>query len=127
MLWHHWHDDDDCHVHKSTATLLIVGDAVHTFVDGCVIAAATLVSIPLGVTTALAIIAHEIPQEAGDFAILLAAGYSRAQAVVLNLTSAAGGFLGAAAMLLFGTRVPDVVPFVSRSRPAASCTSRWRT
>jgi zinc and cadmium transporter len=112
VLWHHWHDDTDCHVHKSTATLLIVGDAVHTFVDGCVIAAATLVSIPLGVTTALAIIAHEIPQEAGDFAILLAAGYSRARAVVLNLTSAAGGLLGAAAMLLFGTRVPEVVPFV---------------
>ena len=112
VLWHHWHDDADCHVHKSTATLLIVGDAVHTFVDGCVIAAATLVSIPLGVTTALAIIAHEIPQEAGDFAILLAAGYSRAQAVILNLTSAAGGLLGAAAMLLFGSRVPEVVPFV---------------
>lgn len=112
VLWHHWHDDEDCHVHKSTATLLIVGDAVHTFVDGCVIAAATLVSVPLGVTTALAIIAHEIPQEAGDFAILLAAGYSRAQAVVLNLSSAAGGLLGAAAMLVFGTRVPAVVPFV---------------
>ena len=112
VLWHHWHDDADCHVHKSTATLLIVGDAVHTFVDGCVIAAATLVSIPLGVTTALAIIAHEIPQEAGDFAILLAAGYSRARAVVLNLTSAIGGLLGATAMLLFGTRVPEVVPYV---------------
>ena len=112
VLWHHWHDDADCHVHKSTATLLIVGDAVHTFVDGCVIAAATLVSIPLGVTTALAIIAHEIPQEAGDFAILLAAGYSRGRAVLLNLTSAAGGLLGAAAMLLFGSRVPEVVPFV---------------
>jgi zinc and cadmium transporter len=112
VLWHHWHDDADCHVHESTATLLIVGDAVHTFVDGCVIAAATLVSIPLGVTTALAIIAHEIPQEAGDFAILLAAGYSRGRAVLLNLTSAAGGLLGAAAMLLFGMRVPEIVPFV---------------
>ena len=112
VLWHHWHDDHDCHVHKSTASLLIVGDAVHTFVDGCVIAAATLVSLPLGVTTALAIIAHEIPQEAGDFAILLAAGYSRARAVLLNLSSAVGGLLGAAAMLMFGTRVPHVVPFV---------------
>jgi zinc and cadmium transporter len=112
VLWHHWHDDEDCHVHKSTATLLIVGDAVHAFVDGVVIAAAVLVSVPLGVTTAMAIVAHEIPQEAGDFAILLAAGYSRSRAVLLNLTSAAGGILGATAMLLFGAQVPAVVPFV---------------
>ena len=112
VLWHHWHDDDECHVHKTTATLLIVGDAIHTFVDGVVIAAAVLVSVPLGITTALAVVAHEIPQEAGDFAILLSAGYSRSRAVVLNLTSAIGGILGAAAMLMFGTATPKVVPFV---------------
>jgi zinc and cadmium transporter len=112
VLWHHWHDDDTCDVHRSTATLLIVGDAIHTFVDGVVIAAAVLVSVPLGVTTAMAIIAHEIPQEAGDFVILLGAGYTRSQALVLNLTSAAGGLLGALAMLLFGSQVPAVVPYV---------------
>lgn len=112
VLWHHWHDDEACHVHKSTAALLILGDAVHTFVDGVVIAAAVLVSVPLGVTTALAIVAHETPQEAGDFAILLAAGYSRSRAVVLNLASAAGGILGATAMLLFGGQAPHVVPYV---------------
>jgi len=112
VLWHHWHDDEMCDVHKSTATLLIVGDAVHTFVDGVVIAAAVLVSTPLGLTTAMAIVAHEIPQEAGDFAVLLAAGYSRSRAVLLNLASAAGGILGATAMLLFGSGTPAVVPFV---------------
>ena len=112
VLWHHWHDDEQCDVHKSTATLLIVGDAVHTFVDGAVIAAAVLVSPELGLTTALAIVAHEIPQEAGDFAVLLAAGYSRLRAVTLNLTSAAGGILGASAMLLFGSGLPGAVPYV---------------
>ena len=112
VLWHHWHDDEECHVHRSTATMLILGDAVHTFVDGVVIAAAVLVSLPLGVTTAVAIVAHEIPQEAGDFAILLAAGYSRMRAVLLNLTSALGGILGAAGMLLFGTSLPHIVPYV---------------
>jgi len=112
VLWHHWHDDEECHVHRSTATLLILGDAIHTFVDGVVIAAAVLVSLPLGVTTAVAIVAHEIPQEAGDFAILLAAGYSRGRAVLLNLASAVGGVFGAAAMLTFGARLPEVVPFV---------------
>jgi zinc and cadmium transporter len=92
--------------------MLIVGDAIHTFVDGVVIAAAVLVSLPLGVTTAMAIAAHEIPQEAGDFAVLVAAGYSRSQAMVLNIASAAGGILGASAMLTFGAGMPAAVPYV---------------
>lgn len=112
VLWRHCHDDQDCDVHKSTTTLVIVGDAVHTFVDGIVIAAAALTSIPLGVSTALALIAHEIPQEAGDFGILLAAGYTRRRALVLNLTSALGGVAGAVLMLAFGSSAPAVVPFV---------------
>jgi zinc and cadmium transporter len=112
VLWRHCHDDGACEIHSSTATLVIVGDAVHTFVDGAVIAAAALVSLPLGVTTAIAVAVHEIPQEAGDFAILLAAGRSRLQALTLNLVSAGGGLLGATLMLLFGSQVPSVVPFV---------------
>lgn len=110
---HHEHDEHDHHhAHKTTATLVIVGDAVHTFVDGVAIAAATLVSIPTGVTMAVGAIAHEIPQEAGDFGILLAAGHSRRKAVLLNLASAGGGLLGATAMLLFGARVPLAQPWV---------------
>jgi zinc and cadmium transporter len=112
VLWRHSHDDHEFDVHKSTVTLVIVGDAIHTFVDGVVVAAAVLVSVPLGVTAALAVAAHEIPQEAGDFAILLAAGYSRSRALLLNLSSAIGGVFGAIAMLLFGSRVPHAVPYV---------------
>jgi zinc and cadmium transporter len=112
VLWRHSHDDHECDVHRSTVTLVIVGDAIHTFVDGVVIAAAVLVSMPLGLTTALAVAAHEIPQEAGDFAILLAAGHSRSRALLLNLSSAIGGVLGAGAMLLFGERVPHALPYV---------------
>ena len=111
-LWRHCHDDQSCAVHKSTVALVILGDAVHTFVDGAVIAAASLVSLTLGVTTALAIVAHEIPHQAGDIAILLAAGYSRSRALLLNLTSAIGGVVGAGAMLLFGEKIPNTVPFV---------------
>lgn len=113
VLWRHSHDDhhEDA-VDRSTATLVIVGDAIHTFVDGVVIAAAVMVSVPLGVTTALAVAAHEIPQEAGDFGVLLAAGYSRSRALLLNLTSAAGGILGASAMLVFGEMAPGAVPYV---------------
>ena len=112
VLLRHCHDDAECQVHQSTVTLVIIGDAVHTFVDGVAIAATTLVSIPLGVSTALAAIAHEIPQEAGDFAILLSAGRSRKQALLLNATSAIGGLVGAMAMLMLGSAVPNVAPYV---------------
>jgi len=112
VIWRHCHDDDSCEIHQSTVSMVFVGDAVHTFVDGVVIAAATLVSLPLGVTTALAVAAHEIPQEVGDFAILLAAGRSRSSALLLNLAAGAAGLIGASAMLLFGSSVPGAVPYV---------------
>ena len=99
VLWRHCHDGHECEVHNSAASLVIIGDAFHTFVDGAVIAAAVLTSVPLGVTTALAVAAHEVPQEVGDVAILLRAGYSRGRALSLNLMSALGGVLGALAML----------------------------
>ncbi len=112
VLLRHCHDDAECEIHHSTSTLVIVGDAVHTFVDGVAIAASTLVSVPTGLMTALAAIAHEIPQEAGDFGILLAAGHSRRKALLLNAASAAGGLLGAFLMLLFGASVPLAQPYV---------------
>ena len=100
VLWRHCHTGHECEVHTSSAaSLVIIGDAFHTFVDGALIAAAVLTSIPLGATTALAVAAHEIPQEVGDFAILLRAGYSRGRAFTLNMLSATGGVLGALAML----------------------------
>ncbi|MBK9242529.1 MAG: ZIP family metal transporter [Acidobacteria bacterium] len=112
VLLRHCHDDAECKVHESTVTLVIIGDAVHTFVDGVAIAATTLVSVPLGISTALAAIAHEIPQEAGDFGILLSAGHSRKKALMLNATSALGGVAGALAMLLLGSAMPNVAPYV---------------
>jgi zinc and cadmium transporter len=115
VLWRHCHDADghECEVHTSSAaSLVIIGDTFHTFVDGAVIAAAVLTSIPLGVTTALAVAAHEIPQEVGDVAILLRAGYSRGRALTLNLMSGIGGILGATAMLLASKSVPDLLPYV---------------
>ena len=75
----------------------MVGDAFHNFVDGAVIAAAVLTSVPLGISTAVAVAAHEIPQEVGDFAILLHAGYSRGKALWLNVLSALASALGAVA------------------------------
>ena len=113
VLWRHCHDGQDCEVHTtSAASLVIVGDAFHTFVDGAIIAAAVLTSIPLGITTALAVAAHEIPQEVGDVAILLRAGYSRSRALLLNILSGVGGILGAGGMLLASQSLPYALPYV---------------
>jgi zinc and cadmium transporter len=112
VIWRHCHHDEDCHVHSTAASLVIVGDAFHTFVDGAVIAAAVLTSVPLGLTTALAVATHEIPQEVGDVAILLRAGYSRMRAFTLNVLAGVGGILGAAAMVFASRLVPQALPYV---------------
>jgi zinc and cadmium transporter len=113
VLWRHCHDSQECEVHTSSAaSLVIVGDAFHTFVDGAVIAAAVITSVPLGITTALAVAAHEIPQEVGDVAILLRAGYSRARAFTVNILAATGGILGAIGMLIASQSLPDLLPYV---------------
>lgn len=112
VIWRHCHHDEDCHVHSTAASLVIIGDAFHTFVDGAVIAAAVLTSVPLGFTTAIAVATHEIPQEVGDVAILLRAGYSRMRAFTLNVLAGAGGILGAAAMVLASKIVPQALPYV---------------
>jgi zinc and cadmium transporter len=110
VLWRHCHADH-CEMHTAAAPLILVGDAVHNFIDGAVIAAATAVSVPLGVTTAIAVATHEIPQEVGDFAILLGAGYSRLRALWLNVLS---GLSAVAGVLLAGVaieHVPRVLPY----------------
>ncbi len=113
VLWRHCHDSNECEVHTSSAaSLVIVGDAFHTFVDGAVIAAAVLTSIPLGITTALAVATHEIPQEVGDVAILLRAGFSKWRAFTLNLLSGLGGVLGAVCMLAASHTLPSALPYV---------------
>jgi zinc and cadmium transporter len=111
VLLRHCHADE-CHVHGATATLVLIGDAFHNFIDGAIISAAVLSSVPLGINTAVAVAAHEIPQEVGDFAILLAAGYSRRRAMMLNLVSGVSGIAGA--VLAFGavSVVPGVRPYV---------------
>jgi zinc and cadmium transporter len=113
VIWRHCHTGHDCEVHTSSAaSLVIVGDAFHTFVDGAVIAAAVITSVPLGITTALAVAAHEIPQEVGDVAILLRAGYSRVRAFTVNLLSGIGGILGAIAMIAASQSIPRALPYV---------------
>lgn len=162
LLWRHCHDDhcsehpvgDEPHAHdhrghgahdhgghshdqarkKASGALVMVGDALHNVMDGVLIAAAFLTDVHLGIVTALAIMAHEIPQEVGNFAVLLHSGASRRRALVLNLltslTAVLGGVIGffaleeslkalpfalavAAASLLY-VAVADLIPGLHR-------------
>jgi zinc and cadmium transporter len=111
VLLRHCHTDE-CEVHGATAPLVFVGDAFHNFIDGAIICTAVLTSVPLGINTAIAVAAHEIPQEVGDVAILLAAGYSRGRALMLNVVSGASG-LGGATLAYFAVEViPGIRPFI---------------
>ena len=94
VLWRHCHTHD-CEAHGMAAPMVLIGDAFHNFLDGVVIGTAVLTSIPLGISTALAVATHEIPQELGDFAILLHAGYSRRRALILNIVSGLSAIAGA--------------------------------
>jgi zinc and cadmium transporter len=110
VLWRHCHTHD-CEVHDGSVFTVVVGDAFHNFVDGAVIAAAVITSVPLGISTAVAVAAHEIPQEVGDFAILLHAGYSRRSALLLNLLSVAASAVGAIAAFVAFDFLPSLLPY----------------
>lgn len=110
VLWRHCHTHD-CEVHDGAVLPVVVGDGFHNFVDGAMIAAATMTSLPLGISTAVAVTAHEIPQEVGDFAILLHAGYSRSKALMLNGLSALASVAGAMAAFFAFDRLPVLLPY----------------
>jgi zinc and cadmium transporter len=111
VLLRHCHTDE-CHVHGATAPIVLIGDAFHNFIDGATVCAALLTSVPLGVNTAIAVAAHEIPQEVGDVAILLAAGYSRRRALLLNVISGAAGIAGALVAYAAVGVMPGIRPYV---------------
>lgn len=111
----HWfHHHEEYHEHekesKSTIPLIIIGDTVHNFIDGVVIAATFMVSIPLGIVSALAVTAHEIPQEIGDFGLLLHKGLSRKKVILVNIASAASAFIGAILTYLLGDVLGGYLP-----------------
>jgi zinc and cadmium transporter len=99
-LWRHAHHDPSAHAAPSqgAAWAVLLGDGVHNFVDGVLLAAAFLADPWIGITTTLAVVAHEVPQELGDFVLLLSAGWSKRKALLANgassLTSVLGGVIG---------------------------------
>lgn len=104
LIWHHSHSSHREEVH-AVVHLTILGDALHNFLDGVAIAAAFIVSVPVGVATATAVVFHEIPQEIGQFAILVHGGWSRGKALFYNFCSALTAIIGASLVLLFSERI----------------------
>ncbi len=123
VLWRHCHSDhceahgpDQDHGHdensKAAGIMVLVGDAMHNFVDGILIAAAFLTDIHLGIVTALAIAAHEIPQEVGDFVVLLHSGFTRAKALFYNVLSSLATIVGALLAYWWLAGMEEILPYV---------------
>jgi len=107
------HHDSHSHANKdASGTLIIVGDAVHNLVDGVLIAAAFMADVDLGIVTALAVAAHEIPQEVGDFAILLNSGFSRKKALLFNLMASAATLVGAVIAYYSLQSMQHILPYI---------------
>lgn len=117
LRWHHFHNDEEFasdhgHVHP-VGHLVIASDGVHNLIDGLVIGTSFFISIEVGIATTIAVILHEIPQEIGDFGLLLHAGLSKAKALLANFASALLAFLGAAIALMVGSQAEQYIPLIA--------------
>ena len=109
IQWRHCHGDQKCH---PFAYMNLLGDGVHNLIDGLIIASSYLVSIPIGLATTLAVIFHEIPQEVGDFGVLLHGGFTKSKALLLNFLSALTAVVGAVIALLLNNLIPNMTNFL---------------
>ena len=115
LHWRHCHKGE-CDVH-TFQYMNLVGDSIHNFIDGMIMAASFVVTVPLGITTTIAISTHEIPQEIGDFGVLLYGGFSKRRAITLNfvvaLTAVLGGIVGYFVSSLIDNIVLFILPFAA--------------
>ena len=112
LQWRHCHiPTSEEHPH-SFAYMNLFGDAVHNFIDGLIIGGSYLASIPLGVATTLAVVFHEIPQEIGDFGVLIYGGFNKSRALFFNFSTAVTAIFGAIVALSLGFLIQDFIPFL---------------
>ncbi len=114
--WRHCHilpdgPHDHSHVHPM-GPLNLIGDTIHNFIDGLIIAASYVVSIPVGISTTLAVVLHEIPLEVGNFAVLLHSGYSRKKAILFNIYAQIAGIVAVVLFLLAGNFVTTLAQYM---------------
>lgn len=112
IKWFHHHHEHEVSDKRQTITLIMTGDTVHNFIDGVAVAATFMTSIPLGIVTALAVSAHEIPQEIGDFGLMLHRGLTRKKVVLFNIFSALAAMIGAVLTYFLGDLIKGVLPYV---------------
>ena len=117
ICWRHCHiPTSKSHPHP-VVFMNLIGDGFHNFIDGAVISASFLTTIPLGIATTLAVVLHEIPQEIGDFGVLLHGGLSKNKALIFNFASALAAVGGAILVLILGERIVGVsqllIPFTA--------------
>lgn len=124
--WRHSHieageacENDKCESHKeedgqimSTGYMMLLSDTAHNFLDGIIIAASYMISIEVGITTTIAVVLHEIPQEIGQFGLLMHYGFSKFKALLFNFYSALSAVLGAVVALLLSSKIEGFTPFI---------------
>jgi len=114
--WRHCHTPESKHHHHQLAYMNLVGDAMHNFIDGLVIAGSYFISVPVGVATTIAVLFHEIPHELGNFGVLVYGGFSKVKALLFNFLTALTALLGAVLGIILGnagTATTFLVPFAA--------------
>lgn len=125
IRWHHHHATTHPEI-MPFSYLILISDGIHNLIDGLVMAASFMVSFPIGIVTALAIALHEIPQEIGDFGVLVYGGFNRVRALILNYVSATmvifGGIIGYLLYAWIGTSIVFLLPFAAGNFIYIACT-----
>ena len=110
LHWHHCHKGK-CKVHTFTY-LILIGDGIHNFIDGLIIATSFFVSVPFGIVTTLLILGHELPQELGDFGVLVYGGFSKTKALIYNFLSQLTAIIGGVVGYFLSTSIENIVPYI---------------
>ncbi|MBU0629006.1 MAG: ZIP family metal transporter [Nanoarchaeota archaeon] len=110
LHWHHCHDGK-CDVHP-VSYLILVGDGIHNIIDGIIIGVSFFVSIPFGIITTLLIIGHEVPQELGNFGVLVYSGWTKKKSLIYNLIAQSTCILGGIISYFLSTSIEGIVPFI---------------
>lgn len=112
VRWHHCHDPDCSEDRSIIVPVSLIGESIHNFIDGVVIAGSYIISPQLGLATSLAVLLHEIPQEVGDFGIYTHQGLSLKKALNLNLLSATTSILGVIVTFIIGSSIESFIPYI---------------
>ena len=108
VFWHHCHHSE--HEHLSFTYMNLVGDGIHNLLDGVLLAGAFLIDLNTGFATTVAVLLHEVPQEIGDFGVLLKGGFTKKKALLANFLTALTAFIGAGLALLFNALITGIIP-----------------